>query len=60
MLEIRTKFGSFYNFTDLLHYMKDELITEVTYEVYYIFDKFVKTHLTLAELEEKVASKQLS
>lgn len=56
MLELKTNFGTFGNFTDVARYMKEEGISEVTVEAYYIFTKVVKIDFTLAEIREKLES----
>lgn len=54
MLELKTPFGTFGNFTDMARYMEEEGINEVTVEAYYIFDKIAELDLTLAQIRGKM------
>ena len=54
MLELKTDFGTFGNFKDMVRYMEEEGIGEVTVEAHYVYDKVVSLHFTLDELREKL------
>lgn len=60
MLELKTDFGTFGNFRDMSRYMEEEGIKEVTVEAHYIFTKVVKMDFTLKEIQEKLASGDLT
>lgn len=60
MLELKTGFGTFGNFRDMSRYMEEEGIKEVTVEAHYIFTKVVKMDFTLKEIQEKLASGDLT
>ena len=60
MLELKTDFGTFGNFRDMSRYMEEEGIKEVTVEAHYIFTKVVKLDFTLKEIQEKLASGDLT
>ncbi len=60
MLELKTSFGTFGNFTDMARYMKEEGISEVTVEAHYVFTKVVKLDFTLAEIREKLEAGELT
>ena len=60
MLELKTDFGTFGNFKDMARYMEEEGISEVTLKAYYVFDKVVELHFTLAEIQEKLESGDLT
>lgn len=60
MLELKTVFGTFGNFRDMSRYMEEEGIKEVTVEAHYIFTKVVKLDFTLKEIQEKLASGDLT
>lgn len=59
MLELKTSFGTFGNFTDMARYMEEEGISEVTVEAHYIFTKIVKIDFTLVEIQEKLKKGEL-
>lgn len=54
MLELKTEFGTFGNFQDVIHYMEQENIGKITIEAYYVFTKILKLTFLLQELKEKV------
>lgn len=60
MLEIRTAFGTFGNFTDLVRYMGEEGISQVTIEAYYIFSKVAKIAFSLEELRGRLEAGELT
>ncbi len=60
MLELKTGFGTFGNFRDMSRYMEEEGIKEVAVEAHYIFTKVVKLDFTLKEIQEKLASGDLT
>ncbi len=60
MLELKTVFGTFGNFRDMSRYMEEEGIKEVTVEAHYIFTKVIKLDFTLKEIQEKLASGDLT
>lgn len=60
MLELKTEFGTFGNFTDMVRYMEEEGIGEVTVEAHYVYDKVVSLYFTLEKLREKLESGDLT
>ncbi len=54
MLELKSTFGTFGNFTDMVRYMEEEGIGEVTVEAHYVYDKITEHYFTLEELREKL------
>ena len=60
MLELKTVFGTFGNFRDMSRYMEEEGIKEVAVEAHYIFTKVVMLDFTLKEIQEKLASGDLT
>ncbi|HCT92480.1 MAG TPA: hypothetical protein DF613_14050 [Lachnospiraceae bacterium] len=60
MLEIKTAFGTFGNFTDLARYMLEEGITQVTVDAYYIFSKVAKITFSLDELRGRLRAGELA
>lgn len=59
MFEIRTKYGNFSRFKDLVRYMQEEGIQVITVETYYIFSPVAAATFTLEELTERIASGEL-
>lgn len=59
MLELKTGFGTFGNFTDMARFMDEEHIIEVTVEAHYIFTKVVRLYFTLDEIKAKLAAGEL-
>lgn len=59
MFEIRTKYGNFSRFKDLVKYMQEEGIQVITVETYYIFSLVAAVTFTLEELPQKIASGEL-
>ena len=51
MLEIKTDYGVFGSFKDLLIFVKNEGIKELAVRTYYIFDKILCTKLTVKDIE---------
>ncbi len=60
MLEIRTPFGTFGNFTDLARYMYEEGIGQMTAEVCYIFSQVTRITFSLEELLCRLAAGELT
>ena len=60
MLELKTVFGTFGNFRDMSRYMEEEGIKAVTVGAHYIFTKVIKLDFTLKEIQEKLASGDLT
>jgi len=52
MLLIKTEYGNFGNFKDLYTFMIEEKIENVITDTSYIFDRVLKSSLTLEEVEE--------
>ena len=51
MLEIKTDYGVFGSFKDLLIFVKNEGIKELPVRTYYVFDKVLHTNLTVKDIE---------
>jgi len=56
MLVIKTEFGDFGHPKDLLHYMKQECITEVHIRVQYCFEDVFEKDMTVGSVSKWVAT----